>query len=234
MSDGALPSGGGGYNDGRTQRAGLPATANHGFTRNRAPAFGARAAEAPLHFGYAGIASGEERMAYLWAVVLIALNTVWLGLVLLGLPGIWLMVASAAVVVWWQHGEGTPMFGVATLITIVALAVLGEILEFAAGAVGSRGAGGTRRGTVGALVGGLVGAIAGTVLLPMPLLGSLIGASVGAGLCALVLELTGGKAMRDSARTGLGAGAGRLLGTVLKLMVAAAAWVVLAVAAFLP
>ena len=54
-------------------------------------------------------------MAYLWALVLIALNTVWLGLVLLGLPGIWLMVASATIVAWWQHGEGTPMFGVVTL-----------------------------------------------------------------------------------------------------------------------
>jgi uncharacterized protein YqgC (DUF456 family) len=173
-------------------------------------------------------------MAYLSAIVLIALNTIWLGLVPLGLPGLWLMVATAALVAWWQHGEGTPMFGVVTLVTIVALAVVGEILEFAAGAVGSRGAGGTRRGTVGALVGGLVGAIAGTVLLPMPLLGSLIGASVGAGLGALGLELTGGQAMRDSVRTGLGAGAGRLLGTVLKLMVAVAAWVVLAVAVFWP
>jgi len=173
-------------------------------------------------------------MAYLWAIALIALNTVWLGLVLLGLPGIWLMVASAAVVAWWQHGGGAPMFGVATLATIVALAVVGEILEFAAGAAGSRGAGGTRRGTVGALMGGLVGAVAGTILLPMPFLGSLIGASVGAALGALGLELTGGKAMRDSVRTGLGAGAGRLLGTVLKLMVAVAAWVVLAVAAFRP
>jgi uncharacterized protein YqgC (DUF456 family) len=189
---------------------------------------------ATLYFGYAGVASGEERMAYLWAVVLIVLNTVWLGLVLLGLPGIWLMVITAAVVAWWQYGEGTPMFGVATLAIIVALAVVGEIVESAAGAAGSRGAGGTRRGTVGALVGGLAGAIVGTVLLPMPLLGSLIGASVGAGLGALGLELTGGRAMRNSVRTGLGAGAGRLLGTVLKLMVAVAVWVVLAVAAFWP
>ena len=173
-------------------------------------------------------------MVYLWAIALVVLNTVWLALVLLGLPGIWLMAASAAALAWWQHGEGTPMFGMATLVAILVLAAFAEVLEFAAGAVGSRGAGGTRRGTIGALVGGLVGAIAGTVLLPVPLLGSLIGASVGAGLGALGLELTGGTTMRDSVRTGLGAGAGRLLGTVLKLTVAVAAWVVLAVAAFWP
>lgn len=180
-------------------------------------------------------------MIYLWATSLLLINTLWLGLVVLGLPGNWLMVATTAVVVWWQWGTPATtsgpaavnaMFSLATLITVVVLAIIGEVLEFVAGLLGSKRAGGSRAGAMGALGGGIVGAIAGTPLLPI--VGSLIGAAVGAFAGALVLELWYGRKMRESVQSGVGAGVGRLVGTGIKLAVGVAIWLVVAVATFWP
>jgi uncharacterized protein len=112
--------------------------------------------------------------------------------------------------------------------------VVGAVLEFAAGAAGARTTGASRRGAVGALAGGLVGAIAGTFLIPIPLLGSLIGAAAGAALAAGLLEWTGGRTVQDSARAGMGAGVGRAVGTLAKLAVGTAIWLIAAVAAIWP
>ena len=43
-------------------------------------------------------------MVYIWATSLVVINAVWLALVLVGLPGNWLMVATTALVAWWQWG----------------------------------------------------------------------------------------------------------------------------------
>jgi hypothetical protein len=177
-------------------------------------------------------------MIYLWAALLMLLNTLWLGLVVLGLPGNWLMVVSTALVAWWQWehaSEGTSaMFSLTPLVVIVVLAFVGEGFELLAGVFGSKRAGGTRRGSIGALVGGLLGGVGGTIFIPAPVLGSLIGACGGAGLGAWGFELTGGRTMGDSLRSGAGAGAGKLAGTLSKLAVGAAIWLIIAVAAFWP
>ena len=179
-------------------------------------------------------------MVYLWATLLLLLNAVWLLTVVLGLPGTWLIVVSTALVAWWQWGDpatGQPgMFSLTTLIVIVVLAGLAEGAEVLTGVVGSKRAGGTRWGAVGALLGGFFGAVVGTVLIPipLPLLGPLIGACGGAFLGAWGLELAGGRRMRESAQAGVGAGAGTLAGRVIKLIVGVVIWLIVAVAAFWP
>ena len=177
-------------------------------------------------------------MTYLLATLLTILNTIWLLLVVLGLPGTWLMVLGTLLLAWWRWDAagtaGGPMFGVPVLVTISSLAVLAEVLEFAAGLVGSKASGGSARGAAGALVGALVGGIAGTVLVPAPVLGSLLGACAGAALGAWALELHSGRTMRVSLRSGLGAGLGRFAGTVIKLVVGVLIWLIVAVAAFWP
>ena len=176
-------------------------------------------------------------MIYLWASLLVLLNGLWLGLVVLGLPGNWLMVLSTALVAWWQWeagADGDPMFSLTPLVVIVVLAFAGEGFELLAGMYGSKKAGGTRWGSVGALIGGVIGGIVGTIFIPVPVLGSLIGACGGAGLGAWGLEFTGGRTMADSLRSGAGAGVGKLAGTLSKLAVGAAIWLVIAVAAFWP
>ncbi len=164
----------------------------------------------------------------LYAVVLLLINTLALLLVPIGLPGTWLMVAATAAVAWLQEG----MFSLWTLGAIALIALGGEILEFIAGAAGSKKAGGTWRGAVGAILGGLVGGIAGTFLIPVPVLGSILGAALGAAGGALLGELSGGKKLEAAAAVGRGAFVGRLLGTVFKLGAGALIWVVALAASF--
>lgn len=177
-------------------------------------------------------------MTFLWAIILVLVNAVWLCLTLLGLPGNWLMVAGTVLLAWWRwdthRPAGDQMFSIGTLAAIVLLAGAGEILEFLAAALGAKRAGASRRGAWGALGGGFVGGIVGTFLIPIPLLGTLVGACLGAGFCAWGLELAGGRTHRASVHAAVGAGAGRLLGTMIKLAIGILIWIVIAVAAFWP
>jgi len=177
-------------------------------------------------------------LIHVLAILLLVVNLFWLFLVVLGLPGNWLMVLSTILFGWWQLSRAEPggqaMFGMVTLVAIVILATLGEVVEFISGVVGAKKAGGTRRGSIGAIVGGIVGALAATFVIPIPVLGSLIGACGGAALGAWGLELYGGLEMPRSIKSGLGAGVGRLVGTVVKLVAGASIWIVVAVAAFWP
>ncbi len=175
-------------------------------------------------------------MMHVWAALLTVANAGWLLLVVIGLPGNWLMVLGTLAVAWWQWDAvgGRPMIDVPVLVTIVTLALLGEISEFLAGVAGSTAAGGTRRGAVGALVGALVGGIVGTFVIPVPVLGSLAGTCIGAAVGAWGLELSGGRSLRAAACSGAGAGVGRFVGTLAKLVAGVAIWVVTAIAAFWP
>lgn len=173
---------------------------------------------------------------YGWAIALTLINALWLALVLFGLPGTWLMVLSTAVVAWIQYRPGVDLahqpISIWTLVALLVLAVVGEILEFIAGAAGAKRAGGSGRGALAAIAGGFVGAILGTFLIPVPVLGSLMGAAGGAGMAAWFVELTGGSGHTAAMRIGWGAGVGRLLGTVYKIIVGAMIWLIAAVAAF--
>ncbi|HUS92387.1 MAG TPA: DUF456 family protein [Phycisphaerae bacterium] len=171
-------------------------------------------------------------MIYVCAGLLALVNLLWLGLTLLTLPGNWLMVLTTILVAWWQWDRG--MFSPWTLGVLVALAGLGEVLEFLGSAVGVSKAGGTRWGGLGSILGAVAGALAGTVLIPVPLVGTLVGVCAGAGLGAWVLELAVGRTQRESVRAGVGAGVGRLAATLLKLGIGLLIWLIAAVAAFWP
>lgn len=178
-------------------------------------------------------------MTYLCAALLAALNALWLVLVVLGLPGTWLMVLSTLLVAWWRWGvetagTGRPMFGVPVLVAICALALVGEAVELLAGVFGSKAAGGSRRGALGALCGAVVGGVLGTFVIPIPVLGSLLGTCGGAAIGAWGLEFSGGRSSRASLKAGLGAGVGRLVGTLAKLAAGVAIWVTVTIAAFWP
>lgn len=169
-------------------------------------------------------------MEYVYISVLLVLNLVWLFLVVLGLPGTWLMVLSAAGLAWWQPELG--LFSRWTLVAAAALAAIGEVLEFVSGALGSKTAGGSTWGAVGGLVGALAGGIFGTVLIPIPIIGSILGACLGAFAGALGTELLIGADMTKSISSGRGAAVGRFVGILIKLSVGAAIYTVIAVAAF--
>ncbi len=143
---------------------------------------------------------------------------------LVGLPGNWTIVAVTALYAWLLPGEHLTAVGWRSVLFLVALAVLGEIVEFAAGAMGVSTAGGSRRGAVLAIVGSLVGGIVGLFVgLPIPIVGSLVSAVLFGGLGALAGAMLGetwkGRDFEASLEVGKAAFVGRILGTVAKMVI---------------
>jgi uncharacterized protein YqgC (DUF456 family) len=151
-----------------------------------------------------------------------------------GLPGTWLilLLAVAVKVVETVMPLGTnEMLGWWTIVGLIGLAIVGELVEFVAAAVGAKTGGASKRGMVGAVVGSLIGALVCTFLILIPVVGTLVGAAVGAALGAVVGELSGGgKQLRDTALPAAGALVGRLGGLLAKTTVAGAMLVLLGVA----
>ncbi len=150
-------------------------------------------------------------------------------LVIAGLPGVWLLALTALVVeaIWPQT------LGVWVVAGAIATGVVGEVLEFAAGAAGAKAAGGSKSAAFAAILGALVGAILGTLFLPfLPIIGTIVGAVAGAGLSAGLVERgVHGKKWGDSARVAQGAATGRLLAIALKGGLAFVLGIALAIAA---
>lgn len=167
-------------------------------------------------------------MTIVYATILVLANLVWLFLTILSLPGNWLMVLGAAFLAWFSPG----MFSASTLIALAALAMVGELLEFLLGAAGAKKGGGSMWGALGAIVGAVVGGLIGTGFLPI--IGTIFGACAGAFGGALGLEILAGKKLVDSVKIGKGAAIGRFWGTMAKLTVGLAIFLVSAVAAFVP
>src|SRR5216117_4082955 len=146
------------------------------------------------------------------AVVLLGLCSVaGLALVALGLPGLWLI---CAVVLGFGLLTGFHSIGFVTIGVMVALALLGELLELWLGFGLARRYGGSPRAGWGALLGGLVGAVVGV---PVPVVGSVIGAFVGSFAGAVVFEYSKTAAGGASLRAGWGALLGRAAATAAKM-----------------
>ncbi|MFT5425037.1 MAG: hypothetical protein ACI89L_002844 [Phycisphaerales bacterium] len=157
----------------------------------------------------------------------------WLGVVvtLLTLPGTWIAVLAALLVKWWQP----ELLGWWAIGIAAGLAVVGELIEFGAGAVGSKAAGGSKSGAWGALVGGLIGSVLGTVFIPIPIVGTILGAVLGAGLGAVTTERgVAQRTWKESVKSGSGAAAGRAFSVIAKGAVAAVIAVVLTLAVLIP
>jgi hypothetical protein len=155
---------------------------------------------------------------------------------LFGLPGNWLILVLACAVTWLAPAESRLETAPIILGALLALAVGGEAVEFAAGSAAANRAGGTRRGAVGALGGAMLGAMAGAMVgLPVPIIGSavaaILGGAVGAMAGALALEFHGGRGLVASWRVGHAAFWGRLFGTLSKAAIGAVMVVVAAIAA---
>jgi len=156
------------------------------------------------------------------AVVLLSLCSVaGLALVALGLPGLWLI---CAVVLGFGLLTGFHSIGSVTIGIMVALALLGELLELWLGFGLARRYGGSPRAGWGALLGGLVGAVVGV---PVPVVGSVIGAILGCFAGAMLFEY----ATTRTAGTAVRAGWGALLGRVAASAVKVALGIVMAIVA---
>lgn len=166
-------------------------------------------------------------MALLWYFVMLALMLCALAAQLMGLPGaLWLMVLSAAAYAWWTDWDYLYLPG---LITLVSLALLGELLEFLAGAGGAKAAGGSKRAMVFSTIGGIVGGI--VLSIPLLFVGTIIGVCIGAFAGATLAQMTVERDVEHSTRVGLGAAKGTLIGILSKLSVGCVMFVVAAIVA---
>lgn len=154
------------------------------------------------------------------------------------LPGNWIVVALAAGFAWLfpkvDDGRGLTwtVVGIA-----LALAVLGEVLEFVAGAAGAAKQGASKRAVFLSLVGALAGSLAGVAIgTPVPVLGSfvmaLLGGAGGAFAGAYLGELWKGRSEQERRAAGHGAFVGKLWGTLGKLACGAVIVALVAVDAF--
>jgi uncharacterized protein YqgC (DUF456 family) len=183
-------------------------------------------------FSWLGTA-GSISMAV--GIVLLCIGS-WM-LNLIALPGNWIAVALLAVYAWLGPSQGRVEMGFAVPGVAFGFALLGEVFEFAAGALGAKKAGASRRSTVFAMIGSMAGAMAGAFIgIPVPVVGPVIAAilfgGLGATAGAIYGEWSDGNNWRDSWSIGHAAFWGRTFGTLGKVS-AGLAIVVLAVIAVL-
>ena len=157
---------------------------------------------------------------------------------LLGLPGNWIVVALAAACWGLARPESMLAINVWVLVSLTALAALGELFEFLAGVLGVKKLGGSARSTWLALLGSLVGALLGFVMgSGIPVIGnviaSVLGSAVGALVGTIYGERTDGKAWEHSLQVGSAAFIGRILGTLGKLALGTAMLVIFLAAIWL-
>jgi len=156
-------------------------------------------------------------MAFALLTLVLLLSLV---LIALGLPGLWVMIASAVV---YNLVTGTDAISWFTLVGVGVLGLIAEYIEFTMSAKYARKYGGSRRAGWGAMIGGMIGAFMG---FPVPIVGPLIGAFVGSFIGALIGEKSVGSTGAASARVATGALIGRAVATAMKMGVgcAIAAW----------
>lgn len=149
---------------------------------------------------------------WIWYLTLAAVLVLGWFINILGLPGIWVMIAAAAAYAWatgfdylnWWH-----------LGILVGIGILAEIVEFLAGGAAATKAGGSRRAMWGAIIGGVIGAIFFTI--PLPIIGTIIGACLGAFLGAYLAEYTVRGETAHLMRVSWGAAKGKFWGIISKL-----------------
>lgn len=152
-------------------------------------------------------------MFWLYYSILLVIQLAGILLTLMTLPGLWLMVAATAAYAWLTKFQ---YVGFTTLGVILGIAVAAEILETVAAGHAARKSGGSRRASFGAMVGGIAGAI--FLAIPLPVIGILVGACIGAFAGAMVMEVTKRGDAGQSLNVGIAAARGKLMGTLLKLL----------------
>lgn len=187
--------------------------------------------------GGRSVGQSRKRLAvyYVWAILLLLANaTAWLSNSL-SVPGNWVVVVFTAIFAAAfpaEMGIGWP-----TVAVLFGLAVLGEAIEFVAGAAWAGKQGGSRRGMLLAILGTMAGSIGGAfVSLPIPLVGPVLGAlgggALGAFAGAWLGEFWKGRPWREGYEISKSAMIGRLFGTAGKLIIGALMVTIAAVDAF--
>lgn len=167
----------------------------------------------------------DPQFLYFAGAVLLVLGNLfaWL-LTVLQLPGNWLIVLLTAIAAWLMPEDTRFDLGWPTVGIVFGLAVLGEVLELAAGAVVAKKRGASRRAVALALLGGIVGAVIGAgsgSIVPVvgTLIGVLSGGAAGSFIGAYVGETWKGRDEEQAIAVGTAVAIGRTLGVLGKMAV---------------
>jgi uncharacterized protein YqgC (DUF456 family) len=141
-----------------------------------------------------------------WILAVLVVIAGLAGTVIPAIPGVPLVFAGLFIGAWIGQFETISWLtiGVLAFLTLVAW-----VVDFIAGAFGSRYLGASSRAFWGATIGAIVGLFFG---LPGIILGPFIGAVIG--------ELSGGAGVISSGRAGIGAWIGMVVATAVKLAIA--------------
>ncbi len=153
----------------------------------------------------------EAFFGYIFVLIL----SLTLLLNIVSLPANWLMLCLVGL--WyWIHPAPTGM-DLMFFVTLIGLAILGEVIEFVLQAWGSKKYGSSTGGMWAGLAGAFIGALLG---MPFFLgLGALFGALIGAWVGCYLLERLRGRSAEAAYEAAKGALVGRLLGLIIKLAV---------------
>ena len=167
------------------------------------------------------------------ALAIFSIVWVWICFLMIpfGLPGNWLMAASALLAAYGEEANYTP------LILLLGAATIAELLEALLGSKMAHSAGASKAGMIGSFLGALLGGFFLTFLVPIPVIGTLIGACLGAFFGAVLFEMLFTERNADSkslAHIGIAAAIGVLFGRLMKVTFGVAGaiyWTIVAVEA---
>ncbi|RCS49408.1 DUF456 domain-containing protein [Bremerella cremea] len=177
-------------------------------------------------------------MAYVAATLLMFANMAAWVTTLFTLPGNWILLGFTILYAYFLPADYYPRVSWKVVIAAAVIALLGELIEFLAGAAGAAKQGGSKLGIFLSLVGAFVGSLGGAILLSfIPFIGTMIGALLGGALGAFGGAWAGEhntqKTSEERFAIGKGAFIGRILGTVGKLAMGVIMLVVITLDSFL-
>ncbi|KUG28733.1 hypothetical protein ASZ90_001398 [hydrocarbon metagenome] len=159
-------------------------------------------------------------MSYVWATLYLALLFAVLGLHIVSLPANWVLLGLVAL---WGWLAPDAHFGWQFYALLVALALVGEVIEFVAQYYGAKKYGATGKGNLGGMLGAIAGALAGA---PFFLgLGALAGAIAGAFFGCYFFERHQGRDKAEARHAAFGTMYGKVLGMAAKIGLGGAMWV---------
>jgi uncharacterized protein YqgC (DUF456 family) len=167
-----------------------------------------------------------KALVWIYYILLILIATAGLFMVMVTLPGLWLMAAVSAGYCLLTHQH---YLGIKSLVALLILALLGEAAEMGIGGAAARKAGGGRRAALGGIIGGIVGGVVGSFVFPLVL--SIVGVCLGSFVGAALLEMLGGESADHSLRIGIGAAKGKFMGIIVKLGIGLAMLALIALSA---
>ena len=141
-----------------------------------------------------------------------------------GFPGNFIILADSILFGWY---DGFKEVTIKILVVLLALALLGELVEFVLGVLGAKKYKSSNKAIVGSIVFGIIGGILG---IPFFLgIGAVIGAFIGAFVGAFLVEFLLEKKVDRAVKSGWGAFIGRLGGTFFKGAIGIAMIVIVAI-----